>query len=210
MTYRAVLVDAFGTIVRIRSVTHPYRSLLKEGLRGGRYPKPSDIRTLLMFDGDLAQAAELLKITVRPERLDQIQDALDREVHSIEAFPDALEAIQSLQAQQVRLGVCSNLAAPYGAALKRLFPTLDAYALSYEIGVLKPDPVMYRSACKLLGVGIGERFGDERIAMVGDSLRCDCHGPRAVGINGLHLDRSGAGRITNLMDFASLILTQTS
>ncbi|MCF5199909.1 MULTISPECIES: HAD family hydrolase [Pseudomonas syringae group] len=210
MNYRAVLVDAFGTIVRIRSVTHPYRSLLKEGLRGGRCPRVGDVRTLMTFDGDLAQAAELLQITVRPERLAQIQDELDRELYSIEAYPDALEAIQSLQAQQVRLGVCSNLAAPYGAALKRLFPTFDAYALSYEIGVLKPDPVMYRSACKLLGVGIGERFGDGRIAMVGDSLRCDCHGPRAVGINGLHLDRSGAGRITNLMDFASLILTQPS
>ncbi|KPZ08602.1 Haloacid dehalogenase-like family hydrolase [Pseudomonas amygdali pv. ulmi] len=210
MSYRAVLVDAFGTIVRNRSATHPYRSLLKEGLRGGRCPRVGDVRALMTFDGDLAQAAELLQITVRPERLAQIQDALDRELHSIEAFPDALEAIQSLQAQQVRIGVCSNLAAPYGAALKRLFPSLDAYALSYEIGALKPDPVMYRSACKLLGVGIGAPFGDERIAMVGDSLRCDCHGPRAVGINGLHLDRSGVGRITNLMDFASLILTQPS
>lgn len=206
MNYRAVLVDAFGTIVRIRSATHPYRSLLKEGLRGGRYPKPSDVRTLMTFDGDLAQAAEFLQITVRPERLAEIQDALDREVHSIEAFPDALEAIRTLQAQQVRVGVCSNLAPPYGAALKHIFPTLDAYALSYEIGALKPDPVMYRSACKLLGVSIGERFGDERVAMVGDSLRCDCHGPKAVGINGLHLDRSGAGRITNLVEFASLIL----
>ncbi|RMN29894.1 hypothetical protein ALQ61_100700 [Pseudomonas coronafaciens pv. zizaniae] len=206
MSYRAVLVDAFGTIVRIRSATHPYRSLLKEGVRGGRYPKPSDVKTLMTFDGDLAQAAELLQITVRPERLAQIQDALDSEVHSIEAFPDALEAIRTLQAKQVRVGVCSNLAAPYGAALKRLFPTLDAYALSYEIGVLKPDPLMYRSACELLGVKIGARFGDERIAMVGDSLRCDCHGPRAVGINGLHLDRSGAGEITDLTHFSSLIL----
>lgn len=206
MSYRAVLVDAFGTIVRIRSATHPYRSLLKEGARGGRYPKPSDVKTLMTFDGDLAQAAELLQITVRPERLAQIQDALDSEVHSIEAFPDALEAIRTLQAKQVRVGVCSNLAAPYGAALKRLFPTLDAYALSYEIGVLKPDPLMYRSACELLGVKIGARFGDERIAMVGDSLRCDCHGPRAVGINGLHLDRSGAGEITDLTHFSSLIL----
>lgn len=206
MNYRAVLVDAFGTIVRIRSATHPYRMLLKEGLRAGRLPRPGDVRTLMTFDGDLAQAAELLQITVLPERLAQIQDALDREIHSIEAFSDAVEGIQALQAQKVRLGICSNLAAPYGVALKRLFPTLDAYALSYEIGALKPDPVMYRSACSLLGVSVGDRFGEGRVAMVGDSLRCDCHGPRAVGINGLHLDRSGAGKISNLMDFASLIL----
>lgn len=206
MSYRAVLVDAFGTIVRISSAAHPYRSLLKEGLRDGRRPRPDDIRTIMTFDGDLAQAAELLQITVLPRRLAQIQDALDREVQSIEAFPDAHEAIHALQAEQLRVGVCSNLAAPYGAALRRIFPTLDAYALSYEVGALKPDPVMYRSTCELLGVEIGARFGDERIAMVGDSLRCDCYGPRAVGINGLHLDRSGAGKITDLTDFASLIL----
>lgn len=206
MSYRAVLVDGFGTIIRIPSAAHPYRSLLKEGLRNGRRPRPGDIRTIMTFDGDLAEAAELLQITVLPRRLVQIQDALTREVQSIEAFPDAVEAIQALQAQHVRVGVCSNLAAPYGTALKRLFPTLNAYALSYEIGALKPDPVMYRTACKLLGVGIGERFSDERIAMVGDSMRCDCFGPRAVGVNGLHLDRSGAGKITDLTDFASLIL----
>ncbi|ELQ02007.1 HAD family hydrolase [Pseudomonas syringae] len=206
MTYRAVLVDGFGTLVRIRSATHPYRKLLNEGLQSGRRPMPEDIRSLMTFDGGLAQAAELLDIKITPERLAQIQDSLDREVHSIEAFPEALEAIQALQAQRIRVGVCSNLAAPYGSALKHLFPTLDAYALSYEIGALKPDPVMYRSACKLLGLSVGDRFGEERVAMVGDSLRCDCHGARAVGINGLHLDRSGAGKITNLMDFASLIL----
>ncbi|KPB97073.1 Haloacid dehalogenase-like family hydrolase [Pseudomonas amygdali pv. lachrymans] len=160
----------------------------------------------MTFDGDLAEAAELLQITVRPERLAQIQDALDREVHSIEAYTDALEAIRTLQAKQVRVAVCSNLAAPYGAALKRLFPALDAYALSYEIGALKPDPVMYRTACSLLGVTIGDRFGEARVAMVGDSLRCDCLGARAVGINGLHLDRSGAGKITDLTHFSSLIL----
>ncbi|MCK9701875.1 HAD family hydrolase [Pseudomonas syringae pv. syringae] len=206
MSYRAVLVDAFGTIIRIRSASHPYRSLLKEGLRNGRHPRPGDIRTIMTFDGDIAQAAELLQITVLPRRLAQIQDALTLEVQSIEAFPDAVEAIQALQAQHVRVGVCSNLAAPYGAALKLLFPTLDAYALSYEIGALKPDSVMYRTACKLLGVTIGDRFGEGSVAMVGDSLRCDCFGPRAVGINGLHLDRSGAGKITDLTEFASLIL----
>nr|WP_259469083.1 HAD-IA family hydrolase [Pseudomonas syringae group genomosp. 3] len=160
----------------------------------------------MTFDGDLAQAAELFQIRIRPERLAMIQSDLDRELQSIEAYPDALEAVQALQARNVLVGVCSNLAAPYGAALKRLFPKLDAYAFSYEIGVLKPDPTMYRSACKLLRVGIGGWFGDERVAMVGDSLRCDAHGPRAVGINGLHLDRSGTEGITSLTHFASLIL----
>lgn len=206
MKYRAVIVDAFGTIVRIPSSMHPYRQLLREGIRHGRAPAPTDLRTLMMFEGDLAEAAEYLRIRVSPGRLDQIQAVLKQDLDSVEAFPDALEAIAVLQARKVLVGVCSNLAEPYGASIKRLFPSLDAYTFSYQLGALKPDPAMYRHACGQLGVPLDDRFGDERVGMVGDSLRCDCNGPRALGINGIHLVRSGDGAITNLMDFADLIL----
>jgi FMN phosphatase YigB (HAD superfamily) len=45
--------------------------------------------------------------------------------------------------------------------------------------------------------------------MVGDSLRCDCHGPREVGITGIHLDRSKYGGINDLMVFASHVLRES-
>ncbi|WP_186511846.1 hypothetical protein [Pseudomonas marginalis] len=41
--------------------------------------------------------------------------------------------------------------------------------------------------------------------MIGDSIRCDRDGPRAVGIMGHHLDRKGGVRITDLSQFAKLI-----
>lgn len=106
---------------------------------------------------------------------------------------------KALQRCRRIVGVCSNLAEAYGAPVKRLFPSLDAYTFSYQLGALKPDPVMYRHACEQMGVPLDDRFGGERVGMVGDSLRCDCNGPRALGINGIHLVRSGVGKITNLM-----------
>lgn len=52
----------------------------------------------MMFDGDLAEAAEYLRIKVRPGRLDQIQAVLRQELDSIEAFPGAPEGVAALQA----------------------------------------------------------------------------------------------------------------
>ncbi|WP_444758088.1 hypothetical protein [Pseudomonas sp. A014] len=42
--------------------------------------------------------------------------------------------------------------------------------------------------------------------MVGDSIRCDRDGARAVGVEGHYLDRSGAAPIQNLEQFAKLVL----
>ncbi|RMV32861.1 hypothetical protein ALP12_200415 [Pseudomonas savastanoi pv. phaseolicola] len=57
MRYRAVLLDAFGTILQIKTGKHPYRQLLKEGLRNGRRPSPDDAKQLMTFNGGLSQAA---------------------------------------------------------------------------------------------------------------------------------------------------------
>lgn len=206
MKYKAVLFDAFGTILRIKTATHPYRHLLKEGLRNGRQPRPDDAGALMMFNGGLSQAAAHLGIGITASRLAEIEEMLEAEVSSIEAFPDALEAVALLQKRKRLVAVCSNLAFPYGKAVARLFPTLDAYGFSYEINATKPDPRMYRQTCKMLGLVPGDAFGDNGIVMIGDSLRCDSYGPRTVGIAGVHLDRSNPNGISDLMDFAKQVL----
>lgn len=209
MRYRAVLLDAFGTILRIKTGKHPYRQLLKEGLRNGRRPNPDDAKKLMTFNGGLPQAAEYLGISVHPLRLAEIEEMLEQEVDSIVAFPDALEAVALLQQHELLLAVCSNLAYPYGRAVKRLFPTMDGFGFSYETGWAKPNPWMYRATCEMIDVELDNVFGEHRVIMVGDSLRCDCHGPREVGITGIHLDRSGGGRISDLTGFAHHVLRES-
>lgn len=147
MAIKAVIFDAFGTLVKIEKGVHPYRQI-----------------------------------------------------------PDGQEAIDLLQGVGIKVGICSNLSMPYGAAVKRLCPDLDAYGFSYEIGVLKPDPLIYRTTCDLLQVEPGHFF-DARgeVAMIGDSQRCDRDGPRAFGIKGFYLDRHGQGDFSNLVDFAKLV-----
>jgi len=55
--------------------------------------------------------------------------ALQAGLNSIEAYPNAIEAVVMLRERGVALGICSNLTRPYGAAVKRLFPSMVAYAL---------------------------------------------------------------------------------
>ncbi|SOS36173.1 haloacid dehalogenase [Pseudomonas syringae group genomosp. 3] len=209
MRYQAVLLDAFGTTVQIGDGKHPYRLLLREGIRQGRRPKPDDAQALMKLNGGIPHAAEQLGIKVAPSRLAELQDILEEEVSGIEAFPDALEAVALLQEHGRLIAICSNLAFPYGVAVKRLFPTMNAFGFSFEAGVTKPDPRMYRQTCQMLGVEPGHITGDNRIIMIGDSLRCDCHGPRAVGIAGVHLNRASPVGIRDLMDFARLVLNES-
>ncbi|MDU8502112.1 HAD family hydrolase [Pseudomonas syringae] len=209
MRYKAVLLDAFGTILQINAGKHPYRQLLKEGLKSGRRPSPDDAKNLMSFNGGLSEAADHLGISVHPSRLAEIEEILEHEVSSIEAFPDALEAVSLLQERSRLVAVCSNLAYPYGRAVKTLFPTMDAFGFSYEIGLVKPDPRMYQATCEMIGVESDNGFGENRVIMVGDSLRCDCHDPREVAITGIHLDRSKCDGINDLMVFARHVLCES-
>ncbi|MDN4511977.1 HAD family hydrolase [Pseudomonas sp. 2,4-D] len=165
----------------------------------------------MTIDTGVREAADILGIQVTPSRMSEIESDLQREIESIEVFHDARDAIAILHEHGIATAVCSNLAAPYGAAVKKLLPDLNAYSFSYELGVTKPDPAIYRAVCHDLGVVPGHLFGDvAQVAMIGDSPRCDRDGPRTVGIKGFHLDRSGTGTIRKLVQFVELVVAQST
>lgn len=58
----------------------------------------------------------------------------------------------------------------------------------------------------------GHYFSDTlgRVLMIGDSVRCDRDGPRDVGVIGFHLDRSGRGKIQDLVQFARMVIDRNS
>lgn len=204
----AVVFDAFGTVLNLQTKLHPFRQLLKEGMACGRRASPSDVRLLMSNPWSLKEAADQLDIRVSLARLQALKDDLAREVASITRFEDGAEAIALLRAEGVRVGICSNLCEPYGAAVLQAFPELDGYAFSYQVGAVKPDAMIYQSVCNALQVTPGHLFGDQhdQVAMVGDSLKCDQDGPRAVGMLGFHLDRSGRGAVRDLVQFAQLVI----
>lgn len=95
-------------------------------------------------------------------------------------YPDAAEVLDTLRERGVAVGVVSNI----GWDLRPVFrehgldPYVGAYVLSYEHGIQKPDPRLFKAACDALGVA------PEDALMVGDDRRAD-GGAAALGC-GVH------------------------
>lgn len=208
----AIVFDVFGTLLHIERRENPYRQLLRIGARQGRAISPEDSTTIMTLDGDLSQAAWLLGIELSIDQLATLQGMLDAELESIILFDDALPAIERLRQGGIKVGLCSNLAQPYCPVVRRLIPDLDGYALSAELGLVKPDREIYRSVCAELEVEPGRIFGPgaQPVLMIGDSKACDVDGPRASGILGHHLNRRGEGGFRNLHDFVSAVRSESA
>lgn len=197
-----VIFDAFGTLVKIHEGSHPYRQILKRGITQGRRPKPDDAKVLMTNPWGLAEAAHHLGIAVDPLVLQGIQEQLDAELSAITAFQDGLEAVAMLKDAGFKVAVCSNLAKPYAAAIERLYPDLDAYSYSFEVGAVKPDAKIYQDACTKLGVL------PSMTDMVGDSQRCDQAGPNEFGMRGWYLDRGAESSLRDLASFAKKLIAR--
>lgn len=200
---KAVIFDAFGTVLKIQRGSHPYRQILRRGRAQGRRVRAEDSKVIMTNPLRLREAAEHFGIMVPEEDLIRIQTALDDELQAIEPYEDAITAIQVLKSAGIKVALCSNLAMPYSTAIERLFPDLDAYAYSFAIGALKPDPIIYQNVLDQLGVDAGDAW------MIGDSQRCDRDGPKAFGIKGHYLARTGSaanGDFADLKAFAAALL----
>lgn len=110
---------------------------------------------------------------------DGVYDALyDRHMTPAawEPYPDAAAVLRGLRERDVRVGVVSNI----GWDLRPVFRThgldayVDAYTLSFEHGVQKPDPLLFRAACEAVG------HAPQDVLMVGDDRRAD-GGATALG-----------------------------
>lgn len=200
MAVVATVFDAFGTLIKIREGTHPYRTILKLGMEQGRRPQASDAVNLLSKPLDLRQAADFFGIYVDPPRLRQLEDDLQAELANIQAYSDGLSVVEALLAAGVKVAVCSNLAKPYACAIERLYPRLDGYTYSFAVGAIKPSFAMYRHATETLGVPPGDTW------MIGDSKQCDCDAPIRYGLRGCFLDRKGSDGYQTLYAFAEQVL----
>jgi putative hydrolase of the HAD superfamily len=95
--------------------------------------------------------------------------ALTVSAESWEAFPDTVPTLKALQDRGLRVGVVSDTGFDLRPALDLLglSPFLDAVVMSYEYGVCKPAPKVFRTACDQL------RVHPERTLMVGDNPLTD-------------------------------------
>lgn len=96
--------------------------------------------------------------------------------HSWEPYPDTAGCLRSLRSAGIGVGVVSNIAFD----LRKVFEVhdmgglVDTFTLSYEVGLIKPDPDIFTTALRSL------RVAGPAALMVGDSEEAD-GGARRVG-----------------------------
>lgn len=103
-------------------------------------------------------------------------------------FDDVLPALRTLNARGIKLGVISNWDDRLRPLLQQLnlLGYFQAMVISCEIGMPKPAPVMFETACRALD------SAPPNTIHVGDSRQMDFEGARAAGLQALWLRRGAA------------------
>jgi len=137
-----------------------------------------EVEYMDVYRATWAEAGLALPDVLLHDILDEEQKCWDR---AVRLDPDALPVLSWLGAHGIKRGVCSN--APFPPEMMRrqvqtngVGEMVDAVVFSSEVGRRKPAPEVYRAALDAIGV-------DARHALfVGDRVREDYEGPRAVGM----------------------------
>jgi FMN phosphatase YigB (HAD superfamily) len=220
---RAVLLDAYGTLLRLPPPAPHLRALLAG--EGHQHPEErvaaavaAEVRFYRRHHDRGRDAASLAALrrdcaaVIARELggdappLGRLADMLVASLR-FELMPDALPALDALEARDARLAVVSN----WDYDLPRVLEGLgvgDRFAAvetSATAGAAKPDPAIFLSALARLGAGPADALH------CGDSAEFDCAGARAAGIAAVLIDRDGAAppgpcrRIANLVALAAMI-----
>ncbi|HKW40026.1 MAG TPA: HAD family hydrolase, partial [Gemmatimonadales bacterium] len=142
------------------------------------------------------------------EILDAEQRCWDR---AVVIDPEALGVLEWLRDHGIKRGVCSN--APFPSEMMRrqvesngIASLVDAAVFSSEVGRRKPAPELYRAALEAIDTE------PERTLFIGDRVREDYEGPRAIGMRAAivtaHAEdepRDGVPTIASLAEIPSLL-----
>ncbi len=123
---------------------------------------------------------------------------------NFELYEDVLPVLDDLRTHDLKLGLVSNGIRDLAEFVRHHRLDVDAVVDSRSHGRVKPHPTIFQAALDLLGVGPPEA------AMVGDSLTEDVEGARALGMNGILVDRDDrhpelAERLTDLYGLPSAL-----
>ncbi|MDU8350583.1 HAD family hydrolase [Pseudomonas syringae pv. actinidiae] len=182
--FKAVVFDAYGTLVHITQPTNPYEQLFKLS-SSGRSNAENFRRAVMTNEGFIEEAAYLLGINASLDQICHIKHMLNAEVGSVRVYEDVIPTLRDLQGAGIKIGLCSNLAEAYAIPIREDIPVaFDAMALSFEVNAMKPDAAIYDALITQLGCKA------EEILFVGDSYHNDYIGPTAQGMAALLLRRS--------------------
>jgi HAD superfamily hydrolase (TIGR01493 family) len=185
VTIRAVLFDFSGTLFRLEhEALEQHGDLMRAltapvGVADGLTSEMEDAWHRRDLDQDLHR--EVHVAALEAAGLTNPGEALAFYERLISAaywkpYPDTAETLRQVSEAGLRIAVVSNIGWDIRAVLNRhgVAHLVDEVVLSYEEGVIKPDPKIFQVACDRLGVEPADAL------MVGDSEEAD-GGAAAVG-----------------------------
>jgi HAD superfamily hydrolase (TIGR01549 family) len=183
---KAIIFDAFGTLLTPVSRHGPYQELAMASKASVKRFR-DEVMTLDMSISDFAIRYG------RPDLAAELEAKLKEELAAVALFEEVRQYLSVLDQRGVPYVICSNLAQGYGERVKELVPGARGYAMSYEVGALKPQPKIYKVAINLVG------SAPENTMFVGDTIGADVEGPQAVGIRAVHLNRSAGDTLASVL-----------
>lgn len=179
-----IIFDVFGTLVKIGERRSPYRKMMRWLRENGRKPQPNDAATIMSVNViDFSEIAELFGKSIPDVLLQELNTDLEVELKSMVLYEDTLSTLDELKHAGFKIGLCSNLAAPYGQVVDLMLPKLDVYAWSYAVGAIKPDTHIYQYLLDQLSCNAKD------ILFIGDTPLADVDGPIQFGMSARLIDR---------------------
>jgi putative hydrolase of the HAD superfamily len=201
--YRACLIDALGTIVRLRPPWEEVDPAVVDGIAPERV-RAAFKAEMSFYAANADRGRDPASLAaLRTESAAVLAEALGREVGvdammaaiRFEAYPDALPALTALRERGLRTVCVSNWDYELGLVLERigLAAALDGVVTSAAVGAGKPDQAIFAAALAVAGSEAGEAIH------IGDSDE-DVAGARAAGIDVLRIDREGGADVSSLAE----------
>ena len=177
-TMRAELEDRFGIgeaeLLRAFTVTRKARSI-------GAYGSA---------EGDLAAILDAARVPADAALVQELNEARLKAFaeNGVHLWDDSIPTLRELRARGLRTAIVSNCDHSTRPIVDELGlgRETDAIVLSFEVGVAKPDPGIYRAALDALGARPDE-------AIFVDDQAGYCDGAQAVGIRAFLILRDDAG-----------------
>jgi putative hydrolase of the HAD superfamily len=220
---RAVLLDAFGTLLELEQPVPLLRAGLRErlGLEVSAEEAAAALRAEIAFyrahHDEARDAATLARLRRTCARV--LRGALPPSAHAVpldellpvllgalrfRTFPEVPAALSALRSAGARLVVVSNwdVSLPDALDAAGIARLLDGTVVSAEVGAAKPAPEIFERGLELAGAR------PEEAMHVGDSFEHDVVGARAAGIEPVLVVRgesavpSGVRAIRSLAELA--------
>ena len=195
---RAVAFDCYGTLLHFALQLSPYREMLK------LFDLDADerarvVRLIMTSHLGFMRVPRLLGRALTVEQESSLILKLRLEILSTQMFSEVPRVLAALRKFGLKLALVSNSALEYrDKATDYMGGLFDTELWSFDVGAMKPDPIIYLLLCDKLSLPPGE------ILMVGDRLEDDVMGARQAGLRAQLLDRrtvnATPGSIKNLRE----------